>query len=189
MRVFVIGFAFIRSGALDSSLLRFRKVFAPGKLGWAYPRSLFHEGCCKDFPKPQYVLLTLVLACRDSARGHRGGCPAAAPSGRFRLGCVARKSETLFQARAMHRVSVRVSDLHWAALEDDVVDVKRLIAAGASREARDAAGDTPLREALRPDHPAALREAVRIERSGAGTRSRCRGTNRRGRVSLENTSM
>ena len=28
----------------------------------------------------------------------------------------------------MHRVSVRVSDLHWAALEDDVVDVKRLTA-------------------------------------------------------------
>ena len=100
-----------------------------------------------------------------------------------------RKSETLLQARAMHHVSVRVSDLHWAALEDDVVDVKRLIAAGASREARDAAGDTPLREALRPDHSAALREAVRIEHSGAGTRSRCRGTNRRGRVSLENTSM
>ena len=135
-----------------------------------------------------------------------------------------RKSETLLQPRATHRVSVRVSDLHWAALEDDVVDVKRviaagadfnaretlwggerplhyaavsggsgsvraLIAAGASLEARDDAGDTALREALRPDDdnfralkvllaagadPVALRpdgstalhEAVRIEHAG-----------------------
>ena len=33
--------------------------------------------------------------------------------------------------RATHRVTVTVPDLHWAALEGDVVEVKRLIAAGA----------------------------------------------------------
>ena len=34
-------------------------------------------------------------------------------------------------ARATHGASVRVPDLHWAALEGDVAEVKRLIAAGA----------------------------------------------------------
>ena len=39
--------------AVRNALLSFRKVFALGRLGWAYPCSLFHEGCCKDFPKTQ----------------------------------------------------------------------------------------------------------------------------------------
>ncbi len=57
-----------------------------------------------------------------------------------------RKSETLLQARATHRVSVQVSDLHWAALEDDVVEVKRLISAGADLNARETlwGGERPL---------------------------------------------
>ena len=57
-----------------------------------------------------------------------------------------RKSETLLPARAAHRVSVQVSDLHWAALEDDVVEVKRLIAAGADLNARETlwGGERPL---------------------------------------------
>ena len=42
-----------------------------------------------------------------------------------------RKSETLLPARAAHRVTVRVPPLHWAAIEGDTAEVKRLIAAGA----------------------------------------------------------
>ena len=42
-----------------------------------------------------------------------------------------RKSETLLPARAAHRVTVTVPPLHWAAVEGDVAEVKRLIAAGA----------------------------------------------------------
>ena len=42
-----------------------------------------------------------------------------------------RNSETLLPARAAHRVTVRVPPLHWAAIEGDVAEVKRLIAAGA----------------------------------------------------------
>ena len=57
-----------------------------------------------------------------------------------------RKSETLLPARATHRVSVRVSDLHWAAIENDVVEVKRLITTGADLNARETlyGGERPL---------------------------------------------
>ena len=56
------------------------------------------------------------------------------------------KDKTLLRARAAHRVSVSVSDLHWAALEDDVAEVKRLIAAGADLNATETlwGGERPL---------------------------------------------
>lgn len=57
-----------------------------------------------------------------------------------------RKSETLLPARATHRVSVDVSDLHWAAIEGDTVEVKRLIAAGDDVNATETmnGGERPL---------------------------------------------
>ncbi|MDE0628621.1 MAG: ankyrin repeat domain-containing protein [Bryobacterales bacterium] len=42
-----------------------------------------------------------------------------------------RASEATLKARALHRVAVRIPDLHWAAIEGDATEVKRLIAAGA----------------------------------------------------------
>lgn len=57
-----------------------------------------------------------------------------------------RKSETLLPARAAHRVTVTVTDLHWAAIEGDTAEVKRLIAAGANVNATETmnGGERPL---------------------------------------------
>ena len=53
--------------------------------------------------------------------------------------------------RAAHRVAVTVPDLHWAALEGDVAEVKRLIAAGADLNATETvySGDRALDWAVR----------------------------------------
>ena len=52
--------------------------------------------------------------------------------------------------RAAHRVRVTVPDLHWAALEGDVAEVKRLIAAGADLNATETVygGERPLHWAV-----------------------------------------
>ena len=129
----------------------------------------------------RYILLavTLLVAIAGAERP-----PKVAIAGAERI-TPPPKATTLLRARAAHRVSVRVPDLHWAAIEGDVAEVKRLIAAGAdlnatetlwggeralhwaahggsdvvraliaagaSLEARDDAGDTALFESLRPD--------------------------------------
>ena len=76
-------------------------------------------------------------------------------------------------ARATHGASVRVPDLHWAAREGDVAEVKRLIAAGADVNA------TETLYGGRALHWAALgggeRSCAGVDRGGSGAG----GANRR----------
>lgn len=68
---------------------------------------------------------------------------------------------TLFVASAPAQTGGAISDLHWAALEGDVAEVKRLVAAGADVNATDNVyDDSPLYWAVRGGSTGAVRALV-----------------------------
>ena len=89
----------------------------------------------------RYGLLAVTLFAAFA-----GAAPSPLYLAVYGTGATLGKSETLLPARATHRVRATVTDLHWAAIEGDTAEVKRLIAAGANVHATETmnGGERPL---------------------------------------------
>lgn len=75
---------------------------------------------------------------------------------------VLEKRQAVLQARASHRVAVRITPLHWAAIEGDAAKVQEVLAAGADVNATEDlfGGERALHWAAYTGHPAVVRALI-----------------------------